>query len=299
MRREIRWRGAPLIGLHTVWNGEKLPRSIRVEAATDAWIWGAPLPDGGYAISVFHDPRGGRSEGDLVSRVARVVARSEILKGARDLRMMDKVTGHDATPTGSEVADQTLRLFRVGDAALTLDPLSSSGVQCALQSAVDCALAIHTLSQNQSTVALVTEFLNRRSSRRAARHTAYAADFYDMANKAFPTLFWLARASPAPSPPRVVVPNWDCRIVLGAEAQVRTEPCPVGDRIVARRVVCPPGSAEPVAIVDGVEVAPLFDLIPPDATPGIVVRVWSAIVGEPLALRLFSWAWRAGLLEQS
>jgi flavin-dependent dehydrogenase len=291
-------RGPPLIGLHTVWVGENLPRSIRVEAVADGWIWGAPMPDGRYATSVFHDPRDRRREGDLVSRVARVVACSEILNDATNLRMMDNVAAQDATPSGSKATDEMLRIFRVGDAALALDPLSSSGVQSALQSAVDAALAIHTLSQDPSADALVTDFLVRRSARRAARHAVYTSGFYGAAAEVFATPFWTARAGPAPAPPPVVAPAWDQRIALSAEVRLRAEPCPVEDRLALRRVVCPPGAAEPVAIVDGVEIAPLFELISSDATTGGVIRDWSATVGEPRALRLFSWAWRTGLLDQ-
>jgi hypothetical protein len=292
-------RGPPLIGLHTVWIGENLPRSIRVEAVADGWIWGAPIPDGRYVTSVFHDPRAGKRGGDVVSRVARDVVCSEILKGAKNLRMMDNVTAQDATPSYGKAADEMLRLFRVGDAALALDPLSSSGVQSALQSAVDAALAIHTLSQDPSADVLVTDFLARRSARRAARHTAYTSGFYGAAAEVFATPFWTARAGHAPSPPPVVAPAWDQRIAINAEVRLRTEPCPVEDRLALRRVVCPPGVAEPVAIVDGVEIAPLFELISSDATTGGVIRDWSATIGELRALRLFNWAWRAGLLDQA
>jgi hypothetical protein len=57
-----------------------------------------------------------------------------------------------------------------------------------------------------------------------------------------------------------------------------------------------PAAAEPVAFVEGVEIASLFDSLPSDATTGEIIGKWSASLGEPSALRLFSWAWRAGVL---
>jgi flavin-dependent dehydrogenase len=291
-----RRRGPPLIGLHTVWTGQNMPRSICVAAVADAWVWGAPMPDGCYAISVFQDPREGKRGGDLPARVARVVADSAILKGAVNPCVTGAVTVRNATSSCDEAPHEMLRLFRVGDAALALDPLSSAGVQSALQSAVDTALAIHTLSQDPSTGNLVADFLDHRAARRAVRHATHTAGFYGAAAEVFATPFWTVRAGPAPSPSRAVTPAWDQRIALSAEAQLRDEPCLAEDHIALRRVVIPAGPTEPVAFVDGVEIAPLFDLISSDATTGGVIRKWSMNVGESRALRLFSWAWRLGLL---
>ncbi len=143
-----RWRGPLLIGLYTVWTGENSPRSICVAAVADGWVWGAPMLDGCYAISVFQDPRERKRGDDLASRIARVVARSEILMDAANLRITGSITAHDATSSCADTTGAELSLFRVGDAAVALDPLSSSGVQSAVQSAIDAALAIHTFSQD-------------------------------------------------------------------------------------------------------------------------------------------------------
>jgi flavin-dependent dehydrogenase len=291
-----RRRGPLLIGLHTVWTGENLPRSICVAAVADGWLWGAPMLDGCYAISVFQDPRQRKRGDDLASRIARVVARSEILMDAANLRIKGSITAEDATSSCADTTGAELSLFRVGDAAVALDPLSSSGVQSAVQSAIDAALAIHTFSQDPSTRSLIAAFLDSRAARRAARHAAYTAGFYGAAAEVFGSPFWAARAGSAPSLSRVVAPAWDQRIALSDDVRLRDEPCLVGDRIVLQRVVAPPSPAEPVAFVEGVEIAPLFDLISSDATTGGVIREWSASVGEPRALRLFWWAWRAGLL---
>jgi hypothetical protein len=63
-----------------------------------------------------------------------------------------------------------------------------------------------------------------------------------------------------------------------------------------RQVVAPPGAAEPIAVVDGIEMAPLFALVVPGATVMSLLLAWSERVGEGQAFRLFDWAWRAGLL---
>jgi 2-polyprenyl-6-methoxyphenol hydroxylase-like FAD-dependent oxidoreductase len=293
MARRLRRRGPPLIGLHTVWSGVDLPRSVRVEATADAWIWGAPTPGGRFALSIFEDPR--RQE-DLAARVEQVVTRAGVMKGTANLCMVGNIVAQDATPSEGKTTDQMLLLFHVGDAALTLDPLSSSGVHSAVQSAIDTASAIHTLIQEPSAAALVADFLDRRLARRAARHAAYTGSFYRAAAESFETPFWTDRAGPALLPPPVAEPAWNQQVSISPETQLRDEPCLVGSRIAVRRVVVLPAAAEPVAFVEGVEIASLFDYLLSDKTPGEIISKWSTSLGEPSAVQLFSWAWRAGVL---
>jgi flavin-dependent dehydrogenase len=294
MTRPMR-RGAPLIGLHLVYQGENLPAAARVAAARDGWIWGAPTPDGGYAISVFEDPRLGKAEGDPAARVERIVADTGVLDGAAKLSRLQAIAASDATPYAA-TAFEGAGFFRIGDASLALDPLSSSGVSAALQSAIDAALAIHTLRDAPSEGAMVEAFLHRRTQRRAARHAAWSGAFYTEAATVYPTPFWLARAQPPPAQPRITPPQLDEPIGLGAGVQIQNEPCPVGDHIAIRRVVAPLGAAEPVLLADGVEIAPLFDALPLHVTVRQTLAVWSRQVGEARAARLFGWAWRSGWL---
>jgi flavin-dependent dehydrogenase len=50
LRPALRQRGLPLIGLHAVWAANRLPRTVRLAASADGWVWGAPNNDGSYAI---------------------------------------------------------------------------------------------------------------------------------------------------------------------------------------------------------------------------------------------------------
>lgn len=290
-----RRRGPPLIGLYACWVGEQLPCSVRVAAARDGWVWGAPRPDGGYTTSVFQDGRFAKAGRDRIAWLRRIVAESGIFNDAARAELAGDVAASNATMHVA-FAQERLSLFRVGDAALALDPISSSGIQAALQSAVDTALAIHTLSEEPCEGLMVESFLERRLERRAARHAAWVAAFYDEAAKAFGTAFWTARAKALESSGPLPPPAPDQPIGLGPGVRLQDEPCPVGDRIAMRRVVAPPGAVEPIAIVDGVEIAPLFASVWPGATVVDMLRKWSGVIGEISAVRLFEWAWRAGLL---
>jgi flavin-dependent dehydrogenase len=291
-----RRRGAPLIALHATWTADRLPRTVRLAAAPEGWVWGGPTPDRGYATSVFQDPRVSKARGDQVARIRQIVFESGILDGTANARLAGGVTASDATPHFSPLRDQPCQ-FRVGDAALALDPLSSSGIPAALQSAVDVALAIHTLSEDPRAGATVETFLRRRLERRGARHSEWTRIFYREAAERFATPFWLTRAGTAPetalAPSSPPAPNQS--VALGPGVRLEDEPCPVDDRIAWRRVVALPGTTEPIAFVDGVEIAPLFE-VASGATALQLLRSWSARIGQDCALRLFDWAWHGGLV---
>ena len=219
-----------------------------------------------------------------------------ILEGAADAELAGDVAAANATPHVA-FAQERLSLFRIGDAALALDPIASSGIQAALQSAVDATLAIHNISEDPATGAMVESFVERRLERRAARRATWTAAFYGEVAKVFATPFWTARVgAAAPSPEPLSPPVPDQPVGLGPGVRLQEEPCPVGDRIAMRQVVGPPGAAEPIAIVEGVEIAPLFALLLPRATVMNLLLEWSARIGEDQAFRHFGWAWCAGLL---
>jgi flavin-dependent dehydrogenase len=190
-------RGPALVAVHAIWSGEDLPRTLRVAAGPQAWVWGAPASEGRYVTTVFQDPRAAKREGqDLTERVNRAVLESGALRGASRLVLLALTGVSEATPQIKDAHDGH-EFFRVGDAVLTVDPLSSSGVQAALQSTVDTALAIHTLRFDPRATKLAETFLNRRLERRRARHAVWAAAFYREGAGRFSDFFWTERAGTA------------------------------------------------------------------------------------------------------
>src|SRR5260370_977413 len=128
------------------WRGRTLPAMPRIEAGEDAWYWGVPLPDGSYNTLGFVDPGWLRSApgSNLPERFQRLIERSGLMDDCRDAALIAPVTAIDATPYLSNdcVAPNRIQL---GDAALAIDPISSSGVQKAIQSALSGAIVANTL----------------------------------------------------------------------------------------------------------------------------------------------------------
>jgi flavin-dependent dehydrogenase len=297
-------RGPALIAVHAIWSGEHLPRTLRVAASPEAWVWGAPTTDGRYVTTVFEDPREAKRKGrDLHERVNRAVAESGALRGASRLVLLALTGVSNATPRIKNAHDGQA-FFRVGDAVLTVDPLSSSGVQAALQSAVDTALAIHTLRFEPRAMTLVETFLNRRLERRRAHHAAWAAIFYREGSGRFSDVFWAERAgtagndiAEAGAEARAPLPPPFQLVALDSAVQIAPEPCAIGDLIELREAVNHPSLADPVVFVEGIEISNLLARVAPASKARSVVRDWSGYVGRDSAVRIFSWAWRNRLIS--
>ena len=92
-------------------------------------------------------------------------------------------------------------VFRAGDAAYTLDPISSSGVECALRGGIQAAAAAHTVLLGGDGD-LAHRFLWDRMVEVVAGHARWARDHY--ASAAMDGPFWKRRSTlsiPQPQTP--------------------------------------------------------------------------------------------------
>jgi flavin-dependent dehydrogenase len=294
-------RGYRLLGLHGCWRGKGLPHVLRLASGANYWVWGAPAGNDRYATTLFLDPlkRAG-DDGALAARFEALVRASGVLEGAADATPAGPVTATDATP----YVDRGLvreGYFRIGDAALAIDPLSSAGIQAALQSATAAAVAIHTLLHDPGTAGLCEAFLERGLDRRHARHAAWTATFYAEAAARFPDPFWSMRAAagvtiPPPSPARAPLPVPDQPLSLDRNVRFGLEPCVVGDKIAWHRAVIHPALAEPAAFRDGIDLTALLERIRPGMAAQSVIRDWAARSALGPAMSTLSWAWRRGII---
>jgi hypothetical protein len=298
-----RRRGHRLMGIHATWRGTALPRTVRVASGASHWVWGSPAGEGRYETTLFLDPLTSRpGDGVLADHVQAAIRGSGVLDGAADLTLAGPVRASDATPHVDR-ATVAPGFFRIGEAALAIDPLSSAGIQVALQSAAATAVAIHTLHYDPSATTLAETFLARGLARRHARHAAWAAAFYAEGAAWFQDPFWTTRAAAhtvAPRPARLrgraLLPAPDQPLSLDRAVRIGLEPCVVDDKIVWHRAVSHPALAEPVAFLDGIDLSALLERLTPGMTAQIVVRDWAVYAELYPAMNVFSWAWQRGVI---
>ena len=151
--------------------------------------------------------------------------------------------------------------IKVGDAALALDPLSSSGVQKAIQSALAGSVVVNTLLQRPRAQALARQFYRESLSEASTRHRAWARGHYAQVAASRTARFWRERAAAASSPDtappgaEATVPP-DAPLRLSPAVDIVELPCVVDRFIEERPAVRAPSLGAPVAYLGDLELAP-------------------------------------------
>jgi 2-polyprenyl-6-methoxyphenol hydroxylase-like FAD-dependent oxidoreductase len=259
-RTSRRRTSEPTLAMRGTWRGAGLPREARVEALEEGWIWGSPMPDGSFACIACVDTPADYFEllaKSLLFRELRNagrVAASGEQEATADGALAATVHHHDATTYAADVVAEE-RLLRVGDASHSLDPLSSSGVRSAMQSALHASIVIHTILRHPDRAALALQFYETTQRAAVTEHTAWTRAFY--AESRFRDQpFWSRRAAPA-APPSVLAAG--DAVALAPAVTIEDVPCIVGDVIEPRRGVTGASVARPFVWIGGVEAARLLE----------------------------------------
>ena len=166
-----------------------------VEAVPEGWIWTHVPPQGPASACVLLDSEQvlEQGHGTLVTR-----ALANALGPARRLRSNRLVHANDATARCRTTAADVLLL---GDAAATIDPLASQGVEKAL-AAADHAAAVLCTASRRSDWWPALRLLHARWERGLfAAHRATAAAFLAQETRFPDAPFWRRRRITAEAPP--------------------------------------------------------------------------------------------------
>ncbi|MBD0327480.1 MAG: tryptophan 7-halogenase, partial [Pyrinomonadaceae bacterium] len=223
MRRRL---SEKTVGLYAYWKSVPLDGpETRVDTGEDGWYWGAPLPGGEFNAAVFLDAsfcrKGVAQSGGLDKFYEALIARSELLSDCLKGSRIGPVRGCDAT-TFYDDALATADTIKVGEAAFSIDPLSSQGVQTAIGSALHAAVVLHTILQHPGDISLALEFYRLRQLESVALHARAAGRFYSEAAHLKTGEFWQARAVKAEQDERQTQPF--PKPALSAQTLIRLSP---------------------------------------------------------------------------
>jgi len=301
LRRRRCRTGPQTVALHAYWTAAGLPDHPRIEAGANGWFWGVPLPDGVYNTLVFLDPRDLRTmPGTLEAKFHALIASSSLLPPGVNARLVRRIQATDATPylDAERVTEDSIK---VGDAALALDPLSSSGVQKAIQSALAGSAVVNTLLRRPQAQALAWQFYRDNLSGASTRHRAWARGHYARVAVNRTARFWQERAGAVPSPDVAppaaetpVAPHAPLRLAPGVK--IIELPCLVDRFIEKRAAVTSPSLGAPVAYLGDWELAPLLQGVRSGMTPQELTQSWMPRVPPRKGLAITQWLFSRGLL---
>jgi 2-polyprenyl-6-methoxyphenol hydroxylase-like FAD-dependent oxidoreductase len=295
--------GPSTLAVYGYWRGARLPTLPRIEAGQDSWYWGVPLPDGTYNTLVFVDPTWFRSApGSTISeRFLKLIDRSGLMQGCRDVELITPVCAIDATSyLGNDCVAPTR--IQLGDAALAIDPISSSGVQKAIQSALSGAIVANTLLRRPESTDAALGFYRAQLSDASERHRRWAAQHYREVAEECDRPFWRQRSAShvamEPPPP----PADDARtlatmpVELSRELEFVRTPCLRGDFVGIASALHHPRLASPLVFLGGRELAPLLQKLPPGKTPLQIAEYWSNCMPLESGMAVAGWLVRHGIL---
>ena len=298
--------GCRTLALYAYWRGSDLPTEPRIEAGADAWYWGVPLPEGPYNTLAFVDVKHFRAtrSGSLPTRFLALLARSGLMAGCRNAHLTGPVRAADATPY-LDAECVTPSSIKVGEAALAIDPLSSSGVQKAIQSALAAAVVANTLLRTPAAGDAALRFYRANLADASARHCRWAAGHYGSVATRSGGRFWEDRAAGAESnPPALVRTSLDAyslsttRVELSRQLEFVELPCIAGDFVSVKPALRHPGLEGPVAYLGGWELAPLLRRLPVGLTPLEIAQSWSERIPLQCGLTIAGWLVNNGILVQ-
>jgi flavin-dependent dehydrogenase len=260
-----------------MWAGRLLPAEARLEALDDGWLWGAPVAPERYAVMAIVD-------GDTPVGLGRYLSSLGASQLFRELdtiaQLGEDLDYSDATCCAPRAAFEP-GLVRVGDAAYSLDPLSSAGLATALGSAQHASAAIHTLLLHPDRATLVQRYYEDTRRGEIARHRAWATRLYGECAWR-PHAFWDRRTTVQLMPHRTATSDdavaYDpatTPVTLSAGVALEEMPCVAGDVIEPRLGVTSESRDRPFVWIAGVAVAPLVaPLVGRPMTTGELTATW-------------------------
>jgi flavin-dependent dehydrogenase len=276
-----RHTGARTLALYGYWRGDRLPAEARMEAAANSWFWGVPLPGGSYNAMAFVDAADFRSARgtSLDATYQGLIGKSVLMRDCRDATLSGPVRVADATPY---LDDNSIGLhsIKVGDAGLALDPLSSSGVQKAINTAFTAAIVINTLLRCPERADVASRFYRNNLQESSDQHRRWAAQHYGVAAATRAGPFWQARSCNAePEAPALSIdlgqhPPADLPVALSPQVTIQDEPCMIGNVIAMQPALRFPGLQRPVAFLGGCELATLLQPLRAGMLLGTLMDAW-------------------------
>jgi flavin-dependent dehydrogenase len=299
---------APMLALWAYWkNADITGAATRVESGACEWFWGAPLPDGTFNATVFLEPRryreGVEQSGTLRTFYESLLVGSELLRCCLSGTRASTVSVCDATCYMAEEI-VTPNTIKIGEAAFTIDPLSSQGVQTAIGTALHAAAVLHTISQRPENTRMALLFYNSRQRDAANLHAASAASFYARGAEFYGTGLWSRRATgsqggvfkPAQTRRPATLPEADSLIKISCDTRIMSVPCLKEDFIVEACGLTHSNLDHSLVFVEnGALVLLLKELTHPLRLRDLMER-WIRVIGPDSARRTFFHFWNIGIL---
>ena len=288
-----------LLAIEGRWASAGTDGKTRIESGNHAWYWGAHLPDATFSAMVFVDLA--HYAGPLLARhrleslYGELLNRSELLRGLTKPTRPGPLMAHDASCYSDPNPIDRVSI-RLGEAAFAIDPLSSAGVQKALQTALTGSIVANTILTDGNTEAAI-DFYRDAQRRSVEQHQTWTEGFYGLTDVfGGPSGGRHTEESLESSGERREL-SGSAWVRLADAARIVSLPCLVGDRVEVRGALSHPSLSRPVAYVGGVYLQPLLNDLSEWRSLQVVRDSWQRSVGTSQVAGIIQWLSSNGLLD--
>ena len=295
----------PLVAMHSRWTLQDTPEyDGLIEAGDNAWLWYAQTDVNQGALSIFLDPRDLSLKGEspakrfeqLLSQFT-VFSKRHLQTRTSEVEVCDAGSRHSKNP----VSDHHIK---VGDAAMSVDPLSSQGVHLALQSGVQSSVIANTIIKKPENTKLAIDFARKRIQDRVEKYTLRTQGEYAKIKAEAPSKFWRDRAGSRPLMPMepltasLPLPNNKEELCIKPDLVSKTAPVIKGDFVEREQVLRRPDTGEVVAFIRGQHIPSLLKHLPDRFLFSQLASHLPIDVAAEEKISIIKFLWHAKILER-
>jgi flavin-dependent dehydrogenase len=302
-------------------------RETVIEAIEEGWLWGSPLPNHRFRIMAFVDPSEVTNT-NPVDLLPQLLSKSKLFRKTAEENVFSDIQTYSVL-TYSHSHPWGKNYLRLGEAAFSLDPLSSTGVEKAMRFSLQAAIAVNTVLKSRDEQ-VAKSFYENSMIESIATHTLWAQSYYQTAWPGAEHRFWEKRSkqfglSSKGSTPffsklvsklddipkqrtaeetqqglnlrQILSDLWSKPIALSTDLTYQKTACVVSDRLEMRIAVNHPRLNREMAYLEQVEIAPLLHLVSTVQTFGELIQLWSHEMSFEQASRMVVWLWHYEILR--
>jgi flavin-dependent dehydrogenase len=295
--------GPRTVALSALWTGAGLePGEMRIAAHPDGWCWAASRSAGPAEITVFLDTHAcaGLGRAKLQQRYLAMLAGTTLFAGVLRNGTPGPLSVSDATPS---TADQPASAWHLasGDAALTIDPLSSHGVIVGCRAAIQAAAVIHTILSGDNPAPALAFYAGRLAAV-GSQHALSAGALYGDHDAWRDHPFWRTRIGSADRPILATAPPSlravrDVPLRLSPAARTIRIPALIGDKVELCDAIAHPNLSEPIVRLGRYDVPALLARMESGRLASVLVAGLGEICSPAEAHALLDWLTHTGILE--
>lgn len=315
----------PSVAIWTHIRADLMPEETHIKAIEEGWIWGSPVAGNRYRLMAFTDIVKGKN---LTLQFSKMLEKAGLLTSLQNnwKDLLQTQTCHVNSYVHSQPWNN--QFIKLGEAAFTLDPLSSTGVEKAMRFSMQTAIAINTLLKYQD-LEIAKAFYQTKLTESVLNHWRWTSSYYSTAWPAKENFdFWVKRKNFEITTPKILTefsrnfyeqtkqpPSdhrlknmppipinpliqllWNKPVKLSGASSFSNEFAITDDRIELKKALNHPNFENPVVYLHQIELAPLIGSVSESLTFGALISNWCKSYSQEDVTKIVAFLWSNNIL---